>query len=411
MPSQQELIELKQQIKDAVNRNSNRGFVNYSGCMRVCGEMQGVMQAAEQYAQSGNYQLAFDIYLMVLIEVFRLVSHADDSAGGCSDVTSGCLSEINKLCRNAYTADEKYFFDTLVKTAKNKVFNGWEEYAYRLLKSAATFVRDSKQAQKVYELFPSLGKMYDEKEYPDKLLITLEIIERLEGKAAADRYLMDNIHVPELREIAVKSAISRKDYNMAEKLCIEALEKKGGRHTRWSGPWAYYLEQVYAETGKASELLAIVRDILFSGDTGYFHKLKALYIQQGRWEQEEDLLWQDLPGKIGIQGYVELLSKEGELDRLLEVVSKHKSYVESYGKQLAAAYPNEVYQLFEDFILAEAQEATVRGKYKRVCYIIKDLVKAGGRERALDLIDRLHEMYQRRPAMLEELAGLKKKLL
>jgi hypothetical protein len=52
--------------------------------------------------------------------------------------------------------------------------------------------------------------MYDGKDYPEKLLIILGIIERLEGKEAADKYLMCNIHVPELRMIVVENAIAAK---------------------------------------------------------------------------------------------------------------------------------------------------------------------------------------------------------
>jgi len=41
----------------------------------------------------------------------------------------------------------------------------------------------------------------------------------LEGKEAADKYLMDNIQVPELRTIAVENALAAKHYPLAEKLC------------------------------------------------------------------------------------------------------------------------------------------------------------------------------------------------
>ena len=44
--------------------------------------------------------------------------------------------------------------------------------------------------------------MYDGKDYPDKRLITLGIIERLEGKEAVNKYLIENNNVPELRTIA-----------------------------------------------------------------------------------------------------------------------------------------------------------------------------------------------------------------
>jgi hypothetical protein len=45
-----------------------------------------------------------------------------------------------------------------------------------------------------------------------------------------------------------------------------------------------------------------------------------------------------------------------------------------------------------------------------VCKIINNFYEAGAKTEAIEMIDRLSGMYQRRPAMIEELAGLKKKL-
>lgn len=225
MPEQNQMSELKQQIKGAIRRNSDKGFVPYSGCNRVCTEMMSVMQAAEDSARDGNNLQAFDIYIMVLLEVVKLISHADTSSGAAGDIIHNCLTEIDQLCKAADEANNKYFFDTIIKTARNKAFKDWPADGYKLLKSAVYFVRDQKQVQKVYDLFPTLGTIYDGKDYPDKLLITHKIIERLEGKEAAEKYLMDNIHVPELRMIVVENAFAVKHYPFAEKLCIEALKK------------------------------------------------------------------------------------------------------------------------------------------------------------------------------------------
>ena len=40
--------------------------------------------------------------------------------------------------------------------------------------------------------------------------------------------------------------------------------------------------------------------------------------------------------------------------------------------------------------------------------MIKGFASAGAKEKALKLVDRLNGMYQRRPAMVEELTKLKK---
>ncbi len=409
MPNQ-ELAELKNQIKAAIRRNSDRGFVSYSGCNSICVEMMHIVLAASECVTAADRRHAFDIYIMVLQEAVKLISHADTSSGAAGDVIDMCLTEIDKLCQAAEEVNHKHFFDSIIKTAKNKAFTEWPDYGYGLLKSAVYFVRDTRQADKIYDLFPAFGIMYGGKDYPDKLLITHRIIESLEGKEAADKYLMANIQVPELRIVAVENALASKHYLVAEKLCVEAIQENTRGYFNKPAPWAYYLERLYIETAKPEKLLETVRFILFHGNTAYYKKLKELYEQQNVWEQKREPLLQDLSKALMTHEYATLLAQEGEVHGLLAVTKQHKSYIVNYGKLLAGSLPAEAYGIYEQYILEEAKGATDRRKYKGVCGIIKNFSAAGAKTRASEIIDRLSEMYQRRPAMLEELAGLKKKL-
>lgn len=119
---------------------------------------------------------------------------------------------------------------------------------------------------------------------------------------------------------------------------------------------------------------------------------------------------QDLSKALTAHEYALLLAKEGEVQKLPEVIKQHKSYIMYHGKQLAESFPDEAYGIYEEYILEEAKEATDRRKYKSVCGIIKNLSEAGAKIKAIEMIGHLSKVYQRRPAMLEELAGLKKKL-
>ncbi len=407
MPNKQHIIDLKNNMKAFIRRNSDRGFINYSGCNRICTEMMSIMQEAET---SSDVVQAFDIYIMLLLETVRMISHADTSSGAASDVIDGCLTEIDKLCQTTAGENHKHYFDTIIKTAKNKAFKDWPDVGYSLLKSAVYFVCNEKQAQKVYESFVVLGTMYDGKDYPDKLLITFGIIERLEGKNSADKYLMDNIDVPEIRIIAVENALAVKHYPLAEKLCTEALKKNPRGYFNKPAPWAYYLERLYAETANEEKFTEMVRFILLHWDSSYFKKLKEIYLKKGIWEQERGPLFEELSKAYMSHQYALLLAQEGEIQKLLDVIIKNKSYITDYGKQLAESFPEETYKIYNEYILEEAKEATDRGKYRNVCRTIKNFYEAGARAQAIALTDHLFSMYQRRPAMLEELNGLKKKL-
>lgn len=407
----QELKELKERIRSVIARNSDRGFLPYGACMRVCSELEAITAIAEQYANDGDYQQAFDIYIMVLVQTVRLLSHADDSSGCCGDVIGWSLEAVDKICRDvSQSSDDKYYFETLLKTAKNKAFKGWLEWPYELIKSAAYFVRNDKEAQKVYALFPILSDNETEYEKTDQMLIIHRITERLEGEEAAERYLLSNAHLPELRMLAVEKALARQNYELVEQLCRDAIARKMRGDFNRRAPWPYYLEQMYCQTNNTEKLLEIIRYILFTGDTMYFDKLKEMCRQRGQWETDRERLWEELPKKIGLTNCIDLFAREGENERLLSVVREHPSYLEHYGKQLAMAYPDEVYSIFEKYILKEAKQATCRRNYKGVCGLIKKMAKAGGGKEALNLIEHLSQTYPRRPAMLEELTGLKRKL-
>lgn len=237
MPTNQ-LTDLKAQIKTAIRRSSDRGFVPYSGCNRVCGEMLAVMGIAEAHGRSGEYRQAFDIFMMVLVEAVKLISHADTSSGAAGDVIHSCLTEIESICQAVQDDNQPHYFNSIIKTATNKAFQDWPGEGYRLLKSAVYFVRNQRQAQKIYDACQILGPMYDGKEYPDKLLITHSIVFRLEGREAAEQYLMRNIQVPEIRMLAVENALAADNYPLAETLCREALRHDTRGYYNKPAPWA-----------------------------------------------------------------------------------------------------------------------------------------------------------------------------
>jgi hypothetical protein len=407
MTDNQLLSNIRDHINSVIRRNSDRGFIPYSGCNQICGELFSIMQEAD--AQTDQRQ-AFDMYSLILLKMIKLISHADTSSGAAGDVIQSCLAGIDKLCQFADEENYEYFFDTIIKTAKNKAFHDWPDDGYRLLKSAVYFVCDKKQAQKVVDVFPLLGDMYDGKPYPDKLLITLAIVERMDGTEAAEKYLMEHIDVPELRMVAVDRFIVAKKYSLAEKLCRDALESNIRGHFNRRAPWAYYLERMYTETDDQEKLTQTIRFILFNGDTAYFSKLKVLYQQQGVWEEQRESLWQELSKALSAHEYATLLAQEGEVAKLMDVIKRHKSYVIFHGKQLAESFPEETHKIFAEYILEEAKVATDRRKYKQVCRLIKEFSAVGAKEKAFELIDQLSSANQRRPAMLEELAGIRRKL-
>lgn len=208
-----ELSSLRDEINTIIRRNSDRGAIDYSDCNRLCSELFGILERANHHPDPRK---AFDVYILVLLKMMKLISYADTSSGAAGDVVRFCQEGIETLCRNADESNNDYFFKTIIKTVRNKVFQGWSEDGFEVLKSAVHFVRDKKQAQKIFDIFLVLGNSYDGKPYSDQFLITHAVIERLDGPVKAERYLYEHIDVPEVRMVAVERAIDSQRYSQAE---------------------------------------------------------------------------------------------------------------------------------------------------------------------------------------------------
>lgn len=406
MDTNMRLKDLKQQIAALIRSNSDRGFLHYSGCNRVCAELSALSEDAEN---DPVRRYAFDAQLLILLEAVKLISHADTSSGMVTDVINNCIHIVDQISRTAGEEERQYFFDATLKTVKNKAFKEWPEFGYALLRSTVYWINDSKQAEKVYALFPILGTMYSGEEYSDTYLIKYGIKQKLEGENAAEQYLMDNIEVDELRVIAIENAMQAKQYELAEQLCRDALKK--GRWSSTVSKWDLYLERLYTETLETQKLIELTRRVLFQGYSSYYDKLKELYVAEGLWNEEmKASLLEELSKVLITNSYAVILEKEGEYPELLELTKKHPYLLQYIGKQIAKHDPVETSKIYEAYILEEAAAATDRRGYKSVCKLIKECADAVSKQEALLLLEKLSGMYPRRPAMQDELMKLKVKL-
>lgn len=407
MSEQGQTAGIRNRIHTVIRQNSDRGFIPHNGDIQVGAEMGAILDEALTLADSVQ---TLDVFILVLMETVKLLTHADDSSGALGDIIRRCMAVIEGLCRTADGANRKLFFDKLILASNNDDLKEWKSVGYGLLKGTVGLVDDHCQVQKVYDTFETLGPPSEGKKCPEEYLITFGMIERLDGKAAADRYLKDHLDVPELRKLAVEQAIAEKQYTYAEKLCTQAL----GMEERWNlrdSVWPRYLETIYAVTSEIEKLTEIVHLILINGQPSYYSKLQHLYEAQGVWEKKKEPLLEQLSTALTENEYATVLIEAGEFARLLELMDKHNHLIEYYGEQVAEHDPEAAYDIYETFILDQAEEATEREKYKVICEAIYNYFTAGAKTRALELIDRLSEMYPHRAAMLDELGRLREKLV
>lgn len=81
-----------------------------------------------------------------------------------------------------------------------------------------------------------------------------------------------------------------------------------------------------------------------------------------------------------------------------------------YGKYLVKEYSEQVYDLCYREISESCVQAKDRREYKKVMKQIAQLIKCKGNDTAKSLIEELKQKYPRRPALLDELEKVEKKL-
>lgn len=105
--------------------------------------------------------------------------------------------------------------------------------------------------------------------------------------------------------------------------------------------------------------------------------------------------------------YVKLIVYENDLEELLNYVKNNLHQIEEYANILFEKYPDEVIDIYKDYILSTAKAASNRSKYRNVCSIIERYSEFVSVENLKDIINKLRSLYKNRPAFLDELSKIK----
>ena len=151
--------------------------------------------------------------------------------------------------------------------------------------------------------------------------------------------------------------------------------------------------------------------MLLLGDQAYYEPLKRMLQEEDLWEAEYPELLAAMEAVRPCHEYMALLAREGEKERLMEQVRRHPEMVFDYGKMLPPSNAGEVYDLCAAFIRENAAQASERKVYRDLCNKIRLLNEFGGKAEAQELIDELIQSYPRRPAMLDELGEIRRRLM
>ena len=417
--AKQELTAAKELIRASIRQNTHRGYIDMRGCDAICSDMDDVLETASRRMERGQYPQAAALAREMLIMGAKLACEADSSSGSLTDTMAAALAILEDAAARlagGESAEKRSVFDGILKAAKNKVFDGWDEWRYSLLNCAASLA-DQKSAPKLNALLDHLLAAADQDEYGRDYIVEanfetrFHLISAMDGPQAARAFLSEHLDLPRLRELAGSLDMEAGDYARAEKLCLEKAETVS--ESPYYGPsrWHELLCAIYRASSQEEKLTAQLRTMLLLGKMDCYDELKRRLQAAGRWEREYRPLLKKVAASRPRYEYMRILAQESEFELLMEQVRESPDSVFTYVKLLAKQYPEQVFTLCVSQIRTAAERAQNRRDYQKLCALVSKLADFGGRAEARRLIIELREAYPRRRAMQEELNAVERQVV
>lgn len=165
-----DLIPLvKNTISASIKCNTLRGYIGWTSCNNICMDMHDCLDMCEKIFATGKHLLVLEAATYILLSGVKLALYADSSSGMLTDVImrtyeliGRCTKEIAKLDKQ--TRDMA--LGMLIKEAKKKVFDGWINWRYDLLKHGICLC-DDKNAYRLEKTLDGFLAVIEEDYFPE----------------------------------------------------------------------------------------------------------------------------------------------------------------------------------------------------------------------------------------------------
>ena len=419
IPTEDIMPIVKNTIAASIKCNTHRGYIGWSSCDNICMDMHDCLDMCAETLEMRAYLVALEATTYILIAGVKLASHADSSSGMLTDVIM-CTYELIDQCTKEIKKQDNQMRNQalalIIKVAKKSVFDGWTDWRYDLLKCGICLC-DEKSAKKLEKVLDTILEISREDYYPEytkkeDLIVRYLLHRHLYGKKNTQKELYQNIAINELRIIAIKDAMEDKNYDEAEKLCFEKINAENTWHYRSGDPedWNNMLYDIYKAENNTEKQITQAKKLLLMGNEKFWDVLKQIYKEHGAWNENYESLLDELKNSKRTVCYRTVLISENEKKRLLDDVMENPYDLFYYGKYLVKDYPEQVYELCYKEISESCAQAKDRREYKKITKNIAQLIKWKGNDTAKSLIEELMQRYPRKPALLDELEKVEKKL-
>ncbi len=404
-------------VKDALRAGRGEyGMIDYWGASAAAKGVQKLLQRADELLAQSRPDAALPIYQAVAGNVAEELANADDSNGYLGECISSALEGIEKCAAGLAAPAKRALFTYCLDEAQSARFSGWD-WRWDLLDIAANIVETPEERATLFEMLDEIdgpakasreGRRDFMAEYgrEQTAQIRLNVIQRLDGDAAADAFIQAHLHLRRFKELVIERHIEHGEFEQAKALIMSAMEDaKKKRLPSLSAEYRDYLLTIAEREGDTQTVIRLAREgFVQRGDEDYYQTLKKA-VPAEQWSSFVESLLRDahrsdFPQEMSAW----IFAREGLWDRLLAVVRESvPALAEYYRAELEKRFPNEMAALYETFCLKLLARSGDRRHYQRACDYLRRMKQLGQIIRAEAVKDMLRGKYPNRRALLDEL--------
>ncbi|WP_180316662.1 SWIM zinc finger family protein [Shouchella shacheensis] len=390
----------------------HHGFVRWRDTGKAVKGAELVAEKAEEAVLNKEWTQAVEINLCIMEEMADLIQFADDSSGDIGDVIEESLERLHDIMEKDQLMQEgrMVIFQRLLEGSAQSQFEGWPDWQLALLRFASQLVFTEEMREKWERQASVLTAKENDggwtRNYFSEEVAFMryqQMKNESEDEQARD-YVKEHLHLPKFREMAIREALQKAEYD--EAICLAEEGEMQGKESGLHGlvnRWKAFRFDAYARSGQIEKQRELGKEFLLNGDFSYYDRLKETYSQEQWVAVYKDLLQRLEQGGRRNAIYTKILVEEEEYTRLLAYVKEHPNTIETFHPLLKESFPEEVKELFLIHIENQADHSTDRKQYADVCKIIRKLKQIGGQEEARQIVQKLLAKFPRKPAFRDEL--------
>ena len=425
-------------VRKIIRAHGDRhGYVEYRATFKLAKEIDTLLATGAKLIGQKNFKDALTLGFVLLREMMTVLTESDDSAGNIGGAVSGVVDLLRAIGLDEDTAPplRRELFDTLANELTDKRYFDYGDMGLWLLdvtyQTALRLSEPDLFLALIDRLLP-LHKTTSSTFYQDRLrTMRVKFLRDLGRTDEADQQTLASIDIVAVRAQVVDEAIRTKQYEQAKTLILEGIRlAEGKQHPGTVSKWEEQLLVIAEAEHATDEIRRLNKRFAFDPrfDVRYFRRWKATF-SPDEWADEYRLLMERIrqqesdeaknrrPG-WGYNGADALffslspiLIEEQQWADLLALVQQapRLDFLKQTLPYLAQSYPDEMLAQFLPAIRNVAESASTRPDYKNVAALIASVRKhiAGSQIPTNALINELKATFIKRPAMQDELRGIK----